>query len=401
KGCMLTHSNVLATMAMYEQQLDLHGATVFMFLPLAHVLARVTQMVSIDVGATMAYWERDPALLLQNLAEVAPTHFPSVPRVFEKIYTAATVGMAEQKRVKRALARWAFDTGRRAREIERSGRRPGALFQRRHRLAQKLVLHKVGELFGGNLRIAMTGAAPIAKDVLEFFDAAGIPVLEGYGMTESCAASTLNTEEAQRFGTVGRPLPGSLVRIAEDGEILISGPHVFAGYFKDPEATDDTLVDGWLCTGDLGCVDDDGFVRITGRKKDIIITSSGKNITPANIENELKENRWISEAVVYGDNRPYLVALVALDPEEAPKLADKLGVDPDPAAMAHNDAVRAEISAAIGEVNQHFARIEQIKRFALLERELTQADGELTPTLKVKRSSVYTRYAGLIDSLYS
>jgi long-chain acyl-CoA synthetase len=358
-------------------------------------------MVSIDVGATIAYWERDPALLLQNLAEVAPTHFPSVPRVFEKIYTAATVGMAEQKGVKRAVARWAFDTGRRAREIERSGRRPGALFQRRYRLAQKLVLHKVGELFGGNLRLAMTGAAPIAKDVLEFFDAAGIPVLEGYGMTESCAASTLNTEEAQRFGTVGRPLPGSLVRIAEDGEILMSGPHVYAGYFKDPEATDEALVDGWLRTGDLGCVDNDGFVRITGRKKDIIITSSGKNITPANIENELKENRWITEAIVYGDNRPYLVALVGLDPEEAPKLAEKLGVDPDLAAMAHNDAVRAEIQAAIEEANQHFARIEQIKRFALLDRELTQADGELTPTLKVKRSIVYARYANLIDSLYS
>jgi long-chain acyl-CoA synthetase len=275
KGCMITHANVIATMAMYEQQLDLRGATVFMFLPLAHSLARVTQMVSIDVGATIAFWERDPALLLQNLAEVAPTHFPSVPRVFEKIYTAATVGMADQKRVKRAIARWAFETGRRAREIERSGQRPSALFERRYRLAHKLVLHKVGQLFGGNLRLALTGAAPIGKDVLEFFDAAGIPVLEGYGMTESCAASTLNTEDAQRFGTVGKPLPGSKVRIAEDGEILMAGPHVFAGYFKDAEATDDALVDGWLRTGDLGCVDEDGFVQITGRKKDIIITSSG------------------------------------------------------------------------------------------------------------------------------
>jgi long-chain acyl-CoA synthetase len=401
KGCMLTHSNLLATMAMYEQQLDLRGATVFMFLPLAHVLARVTQMVSIDVGATIAFWERDPALLLQNLAEVGPTHFPSVPRVFEKIYTAATVGMAEQKRLKRGIAKWAFDTGRKAREIERTGQRPSALLRRRQQLAEKLVLHKVGALFGGNLRIAITGAAPIAKDVLEFFDAAGIPVLEGYGMTESCAASTLNTEEAQRFGTVGKPLPGSQVQIADDGEILMAGPHVFAGYFKDPEATDDTLVDGWLRTGDLGCVDDDGFVHITGRKKDIIITSSGKNITPSNIENALKENRWISEAVVYGDNRPYLVALIALDPEEAPKLAEKLGVDPDPVAMAGDAAVHAEIQSVIEEVNQHFARIEQIKRFAILDRELTQADGELTPTLKVKRSIVYSRYAGLIDSIYS
>jgi long-chain acyl-CoA synthetase len=220
-------------------------------------------------------------------------------------------------------------------------------------------------------------------------------------MTESCAASTLNTEDAQRFGTVGKPLPGSKVRIAEDGEILMAGPHVFAGYFKDADATDDALVDGWLRTGDLGCVDEDGFVQITGRKKDIIITSSGKNITPSNIENALKENRWISEAVVYGDNRPYLVALITLDGEEAAKLAEKLHIVPDVAAMAHDEGVRAEIQSVIEEVNQHFARIEQIKRFAILERELTQADGELTPTLKVKRSKVYSRYADLIDSLYS
>ncbi|HEX6460683.1 MAG TPA: long-chain fatty acid--CoA ligase [Thermoleophilaceae bacterium] len=401
KGCMLTHANVIATMSMYEQQLDLRNAVVFMFLPLAHSLARVTQMVALDMGGTIAYWERDPARLLANLAEVRPTHFPSVPRVFEKIYTAATVGMEDQKRLKRAIAQWAFDTGRKARALEEAGRTPSALFRRRQQLADKLVLSKVKNLFGGQLKLGLTGAAPIAKEVLEFFESAGIPVLEGYGMTESCAASTLNTEGERRPGTVGKPLPGTKVRVAEDGEILMWGPHVFAGYYKDPEATSDTLEEGWLRTGDLGEIDGDGFVLVTGRKKDIIITSSGKNITPSNIENQLKENRWISEAVVVGDNRPYLVALVSLDPEEAPKLAEKLGVDPDPVSMAANPLVRAEIQAAVDEVNTHFARIEQIKKFTILPHELSQAGGELTPTLKVKRRVVHERYADVIDELYT
>jgi long-chain acyl-CoA synthetase len=400
KGCMLSHANLIATMAMYEQQLDLRGAVVFMFLPLAHSLARVTQMVAIDVGATIAYWERDPARLLQNLAEVRPTHFPSVPRVFEKIYTAASAGMEDEKRAKRVIARWAFGTGRKARMLEASGREPGRVFRRQYQLADKLVLSKVKGLFGGQLKLALTGAAPIGREVLEFFDSAGIPVLEGYGMTESCAASTLNTETDRRFGTVGKPLPGTRVRVAEDGEILMRGPHVFAGYFKDAEATSETLVDGWLRTGDLGYVDEDGFVLVTGRKKDIIITSSGKNITPSNIENRLKEDRWISEAVVIGDNRPYLVALISLDPEEAPKLAEKLGVDADPTSMAQDARVRAEVQSVMDEVSTHFARIEQIKKFAILDHELSQAAGELTPTLKVKRRVVLERYADLIDSLY-
>jgi long-chain acyl-CoA synthetase len=400
KGCMLTHANLIATMDMYERSLDLRDATVFMFLPLAHVLARITQMVAVDMGATIAYWERDPAQLLHNLAEVRPTHFPSVPRVFEKIHTAALAGMEEGPWAKRAIARWAFATGHRRRELERAGRRPGVLLRAGGRLADRLVLEKVRNLFGGELRLALTGAAPIAAEVLEFFDSAGIPVLEGYGMTESCAAATLNTEDARRFGTVGRPLPGTEVRVAPDGELLLGGPHVFAGYFRDADATRETLVDGQLRTGDLGHVDEDGFVLVTGRKKDIIITSSGKNVTPSNIENELKESRWISEAVVVGDRRPYLVALVWLDSDEAPKLAERLGIDPDPVTMCSDPAVRAEIQSAVEDTNRHFARIEQVKRFAIVPEELSQAGGELTPTLKVKRNVVHERHAELIDWIY-
>ncbi|MGZ4200466.1 MAG: AMP-dependent synthetase/ligase [Thermoleophilaceae bacterium] len=371
KGCMLTHANFISTMEMYLRRIkfdDTH--TVFMFLPLAHSLARVTQMVSLDVGATIAFWERDPKKLLENLAEVKPTHFPSVPRVFEKIFTAAQAGMEDASPIKRAVIRWALGPGRRT------------------KLADKIVHTKVRALFGGQLQLALTGAAPIAKDVLEFFDACGIPVLEGYGMTESCAASTLNAEGEQRFGTVGRPLPGTEVRLAADGEILMYGPNVFAGYYKDPEATALTLDDdGWLRTGDLGQLDDAGFVSITGRKKDIIITSSGKNITPVNIENTLKENRWISEAVVYGDRRPYLVALIWLDPDELHALPV--------------ERRQAEIEKAVEAANSRFARIEQVKRFVIVPGELSQAGGELTPTLKVKRSVVYDKYADIIDSLYA
>jgi long-chain acyl-CoA synthetase len=401
KGCMLTHANFLATMEMYLQQVEFDDThTVFMFLPLAHSLARVTQMVALQVGATIAYWTRDPKRLLEDIAEVRPSHLPSVPRVFEKIHTAALSGIEDQQFAKRLMARWALETGRRARSVERRGKQLGRLGRSRRGIADRLVLGKVRGLFGGQLQLALSGAAPIAKDVLEFFDSCGIPILEGYGMTESTAAATLNTKESQRFGSVGKPLPGTEVRTAPDGEILLSGPHVFAGYFKDPEATSETFDDGWLRTGDLGHIDPEGFVSITGRKKDIIITSSGKNITPTNIENQLKESRWISEAVVYGDGRPYLVALITLDSDELPALAERAGVAPDVATMAHDDRVRAEIQREVDRANEHFARIEQVKRFTILDHELSQAAGELTPTLKVKRSVVYDKYGSKLAALY-
>jgi long-chain acyl-CoA synthetase len=246
----------------------------------------------------------------------------------------------------------------------------------------------------------MTGAAPIAREVLEFFDACGVTVLEGYGMSESTAAATLNTASERRLGTVGRSLPGGEVAIAEDGEVLLRGPHVFQGYYKNPQATEETLDEaGWLRTGDLGSIDD-GFLSITGRKKEIIITSSGKNITPANIENALKESRWIAEALVFGDAHPYLVALIALDPEEAPALAAKAGSAPDIAAMSSDPRVRAEIQGEVDRANARFAKIEQVKRFAILDHELSQATGALTPTLKVKRNFVYARYADELAELY-
>jgi len=406
KGCVTTHGNLMATARMYEDELRFASSdepmVVFMFLPLTHSLARVTQMVTLDVGGTIAFWRGDPKVVLEDLAETRPTHVPSVPRVFEKVHTKALAGVEEAGRVKRAIFHWALDTGRRVREFEHAGGTPGPLLRSRHAVADQLVLSKVRGLFGPDIRLALTGAAPIAQDVLEFFDACGVLILEGYGMTETTAAATLNTQNAFRFGTVGRALPGTELSIAADGEILMRGPNIFSGYFRNEDATRETMTpDGWLRSGDLGSIDDDGFLRITGRKKDLIITSSGKNISAANIEAALREIRWLSEAVVFGDNKPYLVALLTLDADEAPTLAEKAGVECDIAAMAHDDKVRREIADEVERVNARFARIEQVKRFALAERDLSQDDGELTPTLKVKRAIVYGEYADLFDSLYS
>jgi len=400
KACMLSHSNWISTANLYEQVLDLQDppVIVFMFLPLAHSLARIIQMLTIDVGGTLVFWQRDPQRLLEDIREASPTHLTSVPRVFEKIFTAASAGVAEQSAVKRAIFRWALGTGREARRREPDS--VGWLLRRRHELADRFVLSTVRGLFGDRLRLAMSGAAPIAAHVLEFFDASGVTVLEGWGLSESTAAGTLNTVRERRIGTVGRPLPGVDVRIADDGEILMRGPHIFDGYLKDARATEEAFTDGWFRTGDIGSLQD-GFLTITGRKKEIIITSSGKNISPANIETVLKESRWISQAVVYGDNRPYLVALITLDPEEAPALAAQLGIEPDRSSMAGDERVRAVIGEAVDRTNARFARIEQIKRFAILDRDLTQAEGELTPTLKVRRRVVYDKFADIFDPLFT
>jgi len=291
--------------------------------------------------------------------------------------------------------------GTRARAALRERRQPDLITDLQYRLADRLVLARVRGLFGGGLQLALVGAAPVAPDLLEFFDACRVLVLEGYGLTETCAASSINTIDAVRFGTVGRPLPGTKVVIAADGEILIRGPHVFKGYYRDREATEKVLTpDGWLHTGDLGEVAPDGFVSITGRKQELIITSSGKNISPVNIESELRESRFVTEAVVYGDNRPYLVAMLTLDREESVKLAERLGIATDPVTIAADPRVRSELQSVIDRVNEKFARIEQVKRFAILGHDLTQGDGEVTPTMKVKRAIVYEKYGDVFAGMY-
>ena len=403
KGCMLSHANILETTRMYVEQLRINDShSLYQFLPLAHVLARVAQLVVLRAGACAVYWSGDPKRIVEELAELEPTHFPAVPRIYEKIHGAVIGRISDGPAIQRALFHLALASGVRARGRLRAGKPLGRRQELQYRLADRLVLAKVRTIFGGGLQLGLVGAAPVAPELLRFFDACGVLILEGYGLTESCAAATLNTARATRFGTVGKPLPGTEVSVAPDGEILIRGPHVFKGYYKDPKATSAAITtDGSLRTGDLGALTGDGFLAITGRKKDLIITSSGKNITPVNIESALRESRYITEAIVFGDNRPYLVALLTLDPDESVKLAAKLGIATDPETIAGDPRVHAELQNEIEAVNVKLARIEQIKRFAVLDHDLTQADGELTPTLKVKRAAVYRKYAELFARLYA
>jgi long-chain acyl-CoA synthetase len=397
KGCIIDHQNWRDMLDMVEtQNVLMEEEVAYLFLPLAHAFARLIQLGSIDVGATIVYWERDANKIIPNLMEVKPTYFPSVPRMFEKIYAMA-VGAAEDK----AQLEQAIQLGKKVRQMQERGEEVPAELQAAFDQAEEKLFQNVRNLFGGRIKQAVTGAAPIAQEILEFFYASGVLVLEGWGMTETSTAATCNTAEAYRFGSVGKPFPGVEIKIAEDGEILARGPNIFRGYYKNQEATSDTIVDGWLHTGDIGRLDDDGYLYITGRKKDIIITAGGKNITPANLENGLKQNQYISQAVVHGDRRPFLTALITLDPESIVPWAQAQGIeDTDMASLAENEKVRALVQEAVDAVNSKVARVEEVKKFTILPHDLTQETGELTPTLKVKRNVVYDKYAGELDALY-
>jgi long-chain acyl-CoA synthetase len=402
KGCVISHGNYRSMLDMVNETSVIEDEDVsYLYLPLAHSFALLVQLGSFDLGATLAFWERDPLKILPNLAELKPTYFPSVPRIFEKIYTAASSGMEKEGGLKKAVFDWSIRCGAKMRAAERGGRTPGFLLSREYAFADKQVLSKIRNLFGGQLRLAVSGAAPINPEILRFFDAAGVLVLEGWGMTETSTAATISTPDDFKVGTIGKPFPGCEVKIADDGEILVKGPNVFQGYHKNEEATRETIVDGWLHTGDIGEIDADGFITITGRKKDIIITAGGKNITPANLEAEIKQQPLVSQCVVVGDRRPYLVALVTLDPEEAVAYAKEHGLPEDPAQLAADADVHAAIMAHVEKINQNFARVEQVKKITILPHDLSQESGELTPTLKVKRAVVASKHEGEIEQLYA
>jgi long-chain acyl-CoA synthetase len=395
KGCVTSHGNYRAVTTLSTQRdVVMPGESIYLFLPLAHSFAQLVAFTAIEVGATIAIWQKDPKKIISDLMEVKPTYFPSVPRMFEKIYTLANANAEDPEQLKQAI-----EVGLEVRRRQEAGDPVPPDMQQAFDQAEEKLFANVRSLFGGRIRQCVTGAAPIAREILEFFYACGIPVMEGYGMTETSTVATVNTPEEHRFGSVGKPLPGVEVKIADDGEVLIKGPNIFQGYYKNDEASSETLEHGWLHTGDLGHLDDDGFVYITGRKKDIIITAGGKNITPANLENGLKQNRWISQAVVVGDRRPYLIALVTIDPEEAPAFAAEHGLSVED--LPESDAMRAEVQKAIDEVNSHVGRVEQIKKFQILDHDLSQETGELTPTLKVKRNVVNDKFAGLVDQVYA
>jgi long-chain acyl-CoA synthetase len=412
KGCMLTHGNFRAGLEMLDEVVDIDEEAVFYaFLPLSHVLTRLIELAALHTGATLAFWQRDKDKLLEDLKEIQPTHLAAVPRIFEKIYNEAAA--KAEGGIKGKIFSKAVEVGREVRQLERKGESPGPVLKAEYQLADKQIFSTVRDLFGGHLELALTGAAPVAKEMLEFFDACGVLVLEGYGLTETSGGTTVNLPDDFKFGTQGKALPGVELKIAEPeedsgeegedpgGEVLIRGPNVFKGYYKNEEATKEDLdSDGWFSSGDVGSIDDDGFLTISGRTKDIVVTSSGKNIPAARIENEISDNRWISQAVVYGDEKNYLVALITIDEDERSELASRAGVDDDPETMAQSDEVREEIWKAIEEANQSFAKIEQVKKFTILEHDLSQDEGEITPTMKVKRNAVYDNHRDRFEALY-
>ncbi|WNV89367.1 AMP-dependent synthetase/ligase [Umezawaea sp. Da 62-37] len=396
KGCVLTHRNWLAMCHLTEElSYVVADDTVYLFLPLAHVFAQITQFSALYMGATLAYFGGDAKRIVPELAEVKPTFLPSVPRIFEKIYTIATAGIPAEQ------LQQAVGVGLKHRALTAAGQPVPPELEAAFTQVDA-VFARVRGVFGGRLRQALSGAAPISPEVLNFFLAAGVPVLEGYGMSESTGVGTTNTLGKFRIGSVGAFGVGGLdVRIAEDGEILMNGPHLFAGYWRNPEATAEVLQDGWLHTGDLGVIDEDGFVTITGRKKDIIITAGGKNIAPANVENQLRQSRWISHAVVFGDRRPYLVALITLDAEEIVPWAEQQGIAGTYAELVAHPTVVELVQGLVDDANAHFVKDSQIKRFSILDRDLSQEDGELTPTLKVKRKVIHSVHEDLYQGLYT
>jgi long-chain acyl-CoA synthetase len=397
KGCVLTHGNYRSVIDMVEERELFQGTDdlVYLFLPLAHAFALLVQLATFDRGVAIAYFGGDPKQIIPELMEVRPTYLPSVPRIFEKLFTLAQGQLTPEE------IHTIRTVGGRIQDLEVHGQDvPQELREQFAPVAAKAEF--VRNLFGGRLREAVTGAAPIASEILEFFWGCGVPVLEGYGMTETSTTATVSTPGNHRSGSVGRALPGVELKIADDGEILVKGANIFGGYHNNADASFGAVEDGWLHTGDLGRLDDDGYLYITGRKKDIIITAGGKNLTPANFENDLKQSRWVSQCVMHGDRRPFPVALITLDEEEMVPWARENGIqDTTAAALASDEKVRALIQAEVDRANAKLAQVEQVKKFVILDHDLSQETGELTPTLKVKRNVVNEKYATLFDELYS
>jgi long-chain acyl-CoA synthetase len=397
KGVVLSHGNCASVGVMVEEiEFINEGELTYLYLPLAHAFALTVQLASFDVGSGIVYFGGDPQQIVPELMQVKATYMPSVPRIFEKIYALAQSMAEDPEQLKQAV-----ELGVKVQRMRQHGEPIPDELKPAYDRAEEALYGKVRGLFGNSLTKAVSGAAPIAKEILEFFYACGVPVLEGWGMTETTAVGAVNTLENLKFGTVGRAMPGVEFKIAEDGEILTKGPNVFREYWRNREATEETFTeDGWLMTGDLGSLDEDGYLSITGRKKDIIITAGGKNLTPANIENDLKQCRYISQAVMYGDRRPYPVALITLDPEEIVPWANERGLPNDLAELVQTDEVREMVQNELDRANAKYARVEQVKKFALLDHDLSQETGELTPTLKLKRNVVNERYQDVFESLY-
>lgn len=402
KGVVTRHRNYafIVTSAL-EAVTVRRGDTFLQFLPLAHSLGRLEHFLTFDAMAVSGF-ARSLLTVADDLPRVRPEIMVSVPRLYEKFYARVLGKVEEEGGAKKAIFDWALSVGREASRKQQRGEPVAGLLALKFRLADRLVFSKIRERMGGRMRFAISGGAPLAQEIGEFLHALGILVLEGYGMTENSTVTSVNRLDRYKFGTVGKPLPGTEIRIAPDGEILIGGPHVFKEYFGDEAATREAIdAQGWLHSGDIGEFDADGFLRITDRKKDILVTSGGKNVAPQNLENLLKGNKFVSQAFVYGDRRKYLTALITLNGEEIARWSGQSGIgESDPEALAAHPRVRALIEEWVSEVNRGLATFEQIKRFVILGKDFSQETGELTPTLKIRRKEVVKKYGALLDALY-
>lgn len=403
KGVVLTFDNLSSILEDVQKVISAHVSdqdVMLSFLPISHIFGKVESMLVYHFGWRVYYAESIEKLFF-NIAEAKPTLLFAVPRIFEKAYNKITTAAHEGSALKQKIFKWAVASGRAYYGKIWKGKAPHLVEKMSYEVARKLVFSKIHQKFGGRIRYCIAGGAPLPKEIAEFMQTVGMTILEGYGLTETCAPVTLNTPDNYRFGTIGKPLPEVTLKIAKDGEILVRSRKVFREYFKNPEATAEALSDGWFCTGDIGTIDDDGYVKITDRKKDLIITSGGKNIAPQKLENLLKTQRFISQAVVVGDRRNYLATLLVLEREDVIKYARENNIlFSEYSGLVRNEKILKLAQRAIDNVNQQLATFESIKRFSILTEDFSVQTGELTPSLKVKRAFVTKKYKSLIDDLY-
>lgn len=400
KGVMLSHHNLAWTA---QAARELVGLTpndrTLSYLPLSHIAEQVFTLHGPCTAGSQVYYAESIAKVADNLKEVKPTVLFAVPRIYEKFYAGVKEKMAKATGVKAKLVEWARATGKEVNDLRCKGQEPTGFLKLKYDFFANKIYPTVKEALGlEKARVCVSGAAPISAEIIRFFAGLDLVIREVYGQSEDTGPTSFNVPGRTKFGSVGPAFPGVEVKIAEDDEILVKGPNVFMGYFKNQEATDETLIDGYLYSGDLGKFDDEGFLHITGRKKDLIITAGGKNIAPKNIESALKNQKLVGEAVVVGDRRKYLIALISLDPEKAEAFAKEHGIEMKD--LPSSPQLNGELQEHVDLVNKDMARVEQIKKFRVLDKPFSIEDGELTPTLKVKRSVVNKKYADVIDDVY-
>ncbi|MGD8293943.1 MAG: AMP-binding protein [Desulfobacterales bacterium] len=403
KGAMLSHRNcvwmgtaITSNNPMYDND------EIMSFLPLCHIFEQLfTILAHFDVGHVVNFIESLDTIT-DNMMEISPTVGHAVPRIWEKYYSAIRIRMADATWFKRLVFGWAMNLGKKRAGLMMEFKPIPATLELRYKLAHLIVFRKLKERLGfDRIRVAYSGAAPIAPEILQFFHSIGVNLVEGYGQTEGTGVTTTSKIGEVKFGTVGVPLKGVKVRIADDGEILVKSPGVFKGYFKNPEATAETIVDGWLHSGDVGTIDSEGYLTITDRKKDIIVTAGGKNITPQYIENKLKASLYINDAVVIGDKRKFLTCLIMIDEDNVVKYAQDNKIQFSTYKdLTQNVEINQLIEREINEVNETLARVEQVKKFTILPKKLYEEDGEVTPTMKVKRKFINEAFADLIEAMY-